>query len=82
MLIVYIMKCPECNSENDDGSNFCVNCGSKLKINNYHGVFSSKNFLVNRMKLKLLIINMLKAVMIQLIHLKISKRYFLKINLL
>ena len=25
------------------GSNFCVNCVSKLKINNYHGVFSSKD---------------------------------------
>ena len=27
------MKCPECNYENDAESNFCINCGSKLKIN-------------------------------------------------
>ena len=27
------MKCPECSYENDAESNFCINCGSKLKIN-------------------------------------------------
>lgn len=27
------MKCPKCNYENDAESNFCINCGSKLKIN-------------------------------------------------
>lgn len=37
------MKCPQCNSENNDESNFCINCGSKLKITNYHDVFSSNN---------------------------------------
>lgn len=26
------MKCPECNFENDDEANFCINCGSNLKI--------------------------------------------------
>lgn len=37
------MKCPKCNFENDIGSNFCGNCGSSLKINNYQNVFSSNN---------------------------------------
>ena len=35
------MKCPECNFENDDESNFCVNCGNKLKIDNHDNITSS-----------------------------------------
>ncbi len=29
------MKCPNCNFENDSASNFCINCGSKLKVNDF-----------------------------------------------
>lgn len=36
------MKCPNCNFENDSVSNFCINCGSKLKVNNF-GVESYPN---------------------------------------
>ena len=35
------MKCPECNFENDDESNFCVNCGNNLKIDNHDNITSS-----------------------------------------
>lgn len=37
------MNCLECNFENDSEANFCVNCGSNLKTNNYYNVFSSND---------------------------------------
>jgi len=36
------MKCHECNFENDAESNFCMNCGTKLKNNNSEDASSSK----------------------------------------
>ena len=36
------MKCPNCNFENDSVSNFCINCGTKLKVNDF-GVESYSN---------------------------------------
>lgn len=37
------MKCLKCNFENSADSNFCINCGAKLKNNNYYESFSSNN---------------------------------------
>ncbi len=37
------MKCPKCNFENNEDSNFCINCGSELKIKESNDEFSSNN---------------------------------------
>lgn len=55
-----MVKCPNCNSENDENSMFCQSCGTKLEIkkptvNNINVVDNSPSFFEKKLKYKIIL---------------------------